>query len=161
MKIIAELKAPYTAEEKLDFIVNYNHAKNYTIEFSETGLLALAYEDEELVRFREEQFRKAFFEIPAIGAAFNGGWYRKQPKGYSSATESINTAFNIVTTMGVLPKDSLVFYTKPDFTKEEQCTEEWLIANQFKNDAMSKEDFVQLYYAFVTAWNTQEHLEEK
>ena len=160
MELKDKLTKPFTETEKMAFISQQNLEGNQ-IKYTDDGLEAWGYSTEEIAEDREKKFRKAFFEIPAIGAAFKGGWYRKKPKGYSSATESINTAFNIVTTMGVLPKDSLVFYTKPDFTKEEQCTEEWLIANQFKNDAMSKEDFVQLYYAFVTAWNTQEHLEEK
>ena len=102
---------------------------------------------------REKKFRSEFFEIP------NVGWYRKVPRGYSSAVESINTAFNAVSVMNSLPVDYLTFYTKPDFNQDEQCTEEWLIANQFKNKAMTKEEFMQFYANFVTAWNNLEHLQ--
>lgn len=115
------------------------------------------FEDEvkgELVQERENLFKKDFFNIEGYG------WYRKTPKGYTSAVESINTAFNIVTVVGILPKGSLIFYTKPDFTDEKQCTEEWLIENQIKSDEMTATEFGKFYAAFVTAWNTQEHLEE-
>ena len=103
---------------------------------------------------REKLFYSEFIEIP------NYGWYRKIPKGYSSAVESINTAFNAVSVLGSLPADYLIFYEKPDFTKPEECTEEWLIAHQTKNEAMSAEEFGQFYAAFITAWNSQEHLSQ-
>lgn len=110
--------------------------------------------EQELAEERKNLFKKDFFNIEGYG------WYRKIPKGYTSAVESINTAFNIVTVVGILPKGSLIFYTKPDFTDEKQCTEEWLIENQIKSDEMTATEFGKFYTAFVTAWNTQEHLEE-
>ncbi len=103
---------------------------------------------------REKTFYSEFIEIP------NFGWYRKTPKGYSSAVESINTAFNAVSVLGSLPADYLIFYEKPDFTKPKECTEEWLIAHQTKNEAMSAEEFGQFYAAFITVWNSQEHLSQ-
>ena len=103
---------------------------------------------------REKTFYSEFIEIP------NFGWCRKTPKGYSSAVESINTAFNAVSVLGSLPAEYLIFYEKPDFTKPEECTEEWLIAHQTKNEAMSAEEFGQFYAAFITAWNSQEHLSQ-
>ena len=112
---------------------------------------------EEQVKEREKAFNNTFFEIPAIDGIFQGGYYRKVPKGYQSAVESINTAFNAVTVLGLLPQDYLIFYTKPDFTDETQCTEEWLVANQFKNEVMTAQEFGQFYVAFMTGWNSQEH----
>ena len=105
----------------------------------------------------EAQFNSIFFEIKPIDGVFNGGYYRRHPKGYQSAVESINTVDSICTKLNGLPINTLTFYSKPDFTKEEECTEEWLVANQFKNEAMSVEQFSQFYVAFITAWNTQEH----
>ena len=105
----------------------------------------------EQVQERQAKFESNFFLIPDFG------WYRKQPKGYSSAVESMNTAFNAVTVLGKLPADYLIFYTAPDFSDETQCTEEWLIANQVKNTVMTAAQFGQFYAAFITAWNTQEH----
>lgn len=111
------------------------------------------YETEQLKKL-EKEFDSQFFEIP------NFGYFRRIPKGYNSAVESINAAFNIVAVVGILPKGSLIFYTKPDFTDETQCTEEWLIENQIKSEEMSATEFGKFYASFVTAWNTQEHLEE-
>lgn len=97
------------------------------------------------------EFESKFFEIEGVG------YYRKQPKGYQSAVESINTAFNMVTVLGLLPANTLTFYTAPDFADAEQCTEEWLIVNSFKNEVMTAQEFGEFYAKFMTAWNTQEH----
>ena len=99
----------------------------------------------------EKWFTSDFFEVP------NFGWYRKRPKGYSSAVESLNTAFNIVAVIGSLPADTLIFYQEPDFTDPSTCTEEWLVEHQTKNPAMSAQEFGAFYASFITAWNTQEH----
>lgn len=101
---------------------------------------------------RQAEFEKQFFNIEGVG------YYRRQPKGYSSALESVNTAFNAVTIMGKLPENTLTFYQAPDFSIEEQCTEEWLVANSFKNVEMTAQEFGQFYASFITAWNMQEHL---
>ena len=101
---------------------------------------------------RELYFKSQFFEIDGIG------WFRRTPKGYNSAVESINTAFNVVSIMQKLPIGTMTFYTAPDFTIEEQCMEEWLIENSFKNEEMTTEDFAQFYANFMIAWNNQEHL---
>lgn len=166
------LTKPIEQWQKDAFLIEHNHKQNKRVYETDVALYALEpWElldgdtvvdnskeyNKEMINKREITFKQTFFEIPAVGTIFKGGWYRKQPKGYSSATESINTAFNLVNMMGALPKDSLIFYTKPDFSNEEQCSEEWLIENQFRNEAWSKEDFAQFYYAFVTGWNAQEH----
>ena len=156
MELKDTLLHPFSEADKMAFIAKQN-LNGYEVKYTDTAIEAWGKTEKEKIKDMEEQFKKHFFEIPTVGTIFKGGWYRKQPKGYSSATESINTAFNLVNMMGALPKDSLIFYTKPDFSDEEQCSEEWLIAHQFRNDAWSKEDFAQFYYAFVTGWNAQEH----
>ena len=108
--------------------------------------------EEEKAEIRKQEFEIQFFEIP------NVGYFRKKPKGYGSAVESLNTAFNMVTVMGMLPANTLTFYSQPDFTDETQCTEEWLIENSFKNAQMTIEEFGKFYASFLTAWNNQEHL---
>ena len=109
---------------------------------------------EEVAEIRETDFKDKFFEIPAFG------WFRKEPKGYSSAVESLNTAFNAVTIIGSLPANTLIFYQEPDFTKPEECTEEWLVEHQTFNEAMTAQEFGAFYVAFMTAWNNQEHVNE-
>ena len=107
---------------------------------------------EQKAQERQAEFEKQFFYIEGVG------YYRRQPKGYSSALESVNTAFNAVTILGTLPANTLTFYQAPDFANEEECTEEWLVANSFKNEVMTDEEFGQFYAKFITAWNKQEHL---
>lgn len=109
------------------------------------------YTEEEKAEIRESVFKSKFFEIQ------NYGWYRKHPKGYSSAVESLNTAFNAVNILGKLPANMLIFYACPDFTKPDECTEEWLISHQIFNQEMTAQEFGQFYVSFMTTWNNQEH----
>lgn len=106
----------------------------------------------ELAEARKKEFLKQFFKIDGYG------YFRKQPKGYGSAVESLNTAFNIVTVLGNLPANTLTFYAEPDFTIAEQCTEEWLVENSTKNEVMTPSEFGTFYAQFMMAWNSQEHL---
>ena len=100
---------------------------------------------------RKEIFLKDFFKV-------NGyGYYRRVPKGYQSAVESMNVLFNIANLTKGLQAGLIIFYEEPDFTDETQCTEEWLIEHQIIMPAMTLEEFMQLYVAFMTAWNTTEH----
>ena len=101
---------------------------------------------------REQEFKLQFFNIA------NYGYFRKQPKGYTSALEAVNTALNMVGILGSLPAGTFTFYKEPDFYKENQCTEEWLVTNSFKNDSMTTAEFGKFYADFVTAWNREEHL---
>ncbi|MBQ1769072.1 MAG: hypothetical protein IIZ99_00010 [Turicibacter sp.] len=100
---------------------------------------------------READFKAKFFEIPSYG------WFRRAPKGYQSAVECLNLAYNNVTMAGSLPANTLIFYQQPDFTKPEECTEDWLIAHQTKNAEMTAQEFAALYAGFSVAWNNTEH----
>ena len=151
MELKAKLLKPYTLEQKANFIIVYQNQQNCKITETDTALEAW-YSEEEQTQKREANFKAQFFEIQ------NFGWYRKVPKGYSSAVESLNTAFNVVSILGKLPADMLIFYATPDFSDPEQCTEEWLVAHQTKNQEMTKQEFGQFYVLFMTAWNTQEHV---
>lgn len=109
-------------------------------------------EDEKAAE-RETNFKDKFFEIEG----FN--YYRKEPKGYTSALESLGVAYNMITSNIIqeLPAGTFIFYPQPDFYSEEQCTEEWLIEHQILSDVMTKEQFLQFYAAFVVAWNNEMH----
>ena len=169
-----KLKKPFSEQEKLDFICKYGQNCNsefgycMQIKESENALYALEqneiwdeakqcpivnkdYETELAIK-REENFKDIFFEIEGYG------WFRKAPKGYSSAVEAMSAAFNMVSIVGFLPANTLTFYVAPDFTDKTQCTEEWFIANSFKNEDMQLDEFGQFYSVFLTAWNSQEHL---
>ncbi|MBO7735025.1 MAG: hypothetical protein J6S67_20855 [Methanobrevibacter sp.] len=108
------------------------------------------WEDEQAAK-READFKSKFFDIEGFG------WFRKVPKGYSSAVECLNLAFNNVSMLGKLPAETLIFYQEPDFTKPEECTEEWLIEHQTKNAEMTVQEFGQFYAGFSVAWNNTEH----
>lgn len=107
--------------------------------------------EEEQANKRQEAFLKDFFKIEGYG------YYRRVPKGYQSAVESMNVLFNIANLTKGLQAGLIIFYEEPDFTDAEQCTEEWLIKHQIIMPAMTLEQFMQLYVAFMTAWNTTEH----
>ena len=47
MEIKAKLEKPYTDEQRVNFIVKYNHNKGYVIEETDTQLQALGYTEEE------------------------------------------------------------------------------------------------------------------
>lgn len=132
----------------------YNNAQQYGINYYkyDNGNIVLNpnYETIEAAQ-RQADFESKFFSIPGFG------WFRKVPKGYSSAVECLNLAFNNVSLMGKLPAETMIFYTQPDFTKPEECTEEWLVAHQIKNAEMTVEQFGQFYAGFSVAWNSTEH----
>lgn len=55
MEIKATLQKPYKENDRLDFIVKYNHTLGYIIEETETELQALGYTDEELEQQKKER----------------------------------------------------------------------------------------------------------
>jgi hypothetical protein len=114
----------------------------------ENGELVL---NPQIAKVREQRFKDEFFFIPSFG------WFRRVPKGYRSANEALSTAFNIVVANGFLPENTLTFYNAPDFTNESQCSEDWLVANAFKNKKMTNEEFGIFYADFVVTWNNEEH----
>lgn len=110
---------------------------------------------------RQAKFEKEFFLIPAA-TKVNGNdvdvYYRRKPKGYSSATESLLAAFTIASTAGKIDAGVIQVYPVPDFTDPEQVTEEWLVANQIALPELSTQQFMAFYSKFLTAWNTIEHV---
>ena len=62
MEIKAVLQKPYTEDERIDFVVEYNHRHNFLINETENELQALAYTESELRKQEEETFQKEFFQ---------------------------------------------------------------------------------------------------
>ena len=60
MNIIATLKQPYTEEERIDFIVEYNHNQGYLIDENEEYLQALGYTDEEIAAQEHERIQELY-----------------------------------------------------------------------------------------------------
>lgn len=72
MEIKAELKKPYTENEKLDFIVIQNHGNGYTIEEADNALLAWGYTEEE----KAEAERKRLDMLYMTGADVERAIYK-------------------------------------------------------------------------------------
>ena len=58
MEIKARLEKPYSENERIDFIVQYNHGLGYAIEETETELQALGYTEEEFALQEKERIAK-------------------------------------------------------------------------------------------------------
>ena len=102
--------------------------------------------------------RKAEFESKFIQTLW--GWYRKQPKGYANAPQSVDIIFNIVNASGGFTEqvaNMMLFYQQPDFDKSEECTEEWLIEHQYKHTPCTTQEFMRFYIAFQTAWANDQY----
>lgn len=110
---------------------------------------------------RQAKFEKEFFLIPAATKDANEEdidiYYRRKPKGYTSAVESFLAALSIVSATGSIGAGIMKVYPVPDFDNPEQCTEEWLVANQISLPEMNTQAFMALYNKFLFAWNTIEH----
>ena len=97
---------------------------------------------------RKEEFNNNFV-ITSWGA------FRKTPKGYSSAVEAVNTILNMVNVQKAFTEQLaplLIFYEVPDFTKADECTEEWLVANQKTHEPCDLATFMKWYLEFQTVW---------
>lgn len=105
--------------------------------------------------YEQEQANKRTQEFYNNFVVTSWGAFRKNPKGYSSAVEAVNTIFNMVNVAQGLTAELaqlLIFYEVPDFTDAEQCTEEWLVAHQKTHEACDLATFMQWYLEFQTVW---------
>lgn len=155
-EIKAHLTKPYTEKEKLGFIVENNHNKGYTIKELENGSLQ-AFEmvktDEEKAEVRKQEFYKNFI-------ATSLGNYRLEPKGYANAQQAMDVTNTMATALGGLTEQLtslVIFYETPDFTKEKECTEEWLVAHQVKPDVMTLKEWQKFYLEFCQLYAMQQY----
>ena len=109
--------------------------------------------EQDKISERENTFKNDFIKT-------SWGWFRKQPKGYANAPQSIDIILNMVNAMNGFTeqiKNLMIFYEKPNFTEPEQCTEEWLIANQYHHDVCTVAEFLQFYIDFQTRWAQEQY----
>jgi len=88
------------------------------------------------------------------------GNYRLTPRGYANAQQSIDTINNIVNAMGSLTEqvaNMIKFYQTPDFSKPEECSEEWLIEHQYSPNPMTKEQWTNFYIEFTTLYAQKQY----
>ena len=93
---------------------------------------------------REDLFKCQFIET-------SKGWFRLQPKGFANAQQAIDFADRMIEKAGAITNQiasQIIFYKAPDFTKEEECTEEWLVANQSTWNSTKLEDWNTFYIEF-------------
>lgn len=155
-----KLNRPYTETQKFNFVVAHQ-GKN----FQETSTAYYALEpweklvDDEVIdnteEYQEQQAQERRKQFADNFIITSWGAFRKTPQGYSSAVEAVNTIFNMVNIAQGLTESLaplLIFYEVPDFTDPEQCTEEWLIANQKTHEPCGLATFMQWYLEFQTIW---------
>lgn len=153
MEIKAELNKPYTEAEKLNFIVEQNHKLGYAIEEQEDKLVALGYTDEEKAKARKQEFYTHFIKTSL-------GNYRLEPKGYANAQQAMDVTNTMTTALGGLTEQIVplvIFYETPDFTKAEECTEEWLVAHQKNPSVMTLEEWQKFYFEFCQLYAMQQY----
>lgn len=122
-----------------------------------------AYEDGEIVEnpnYEDEQAekRKQAFYTQFIQTSL--GNYRLKPQGYANAQQSIDLVDRFVSKFGALTEqltDMMLFYKTPDFTKPEQCTEGWLVNNQYNPDTMTQEEWDKFYFEFSQLYAMQQY----
>ena len=149
-----------------DNVINYEVEEDFYNKFVENpDMYIWDMENQEVIKnpsYEQEQTKARKKEFYNNFLSTSLGNYRLQPKGYANAQQSIDTINNMVNALGSLTNqisEMILFYETPDLTDETQCTEEWLVTNQFKNETMTAQEFGQFYVAFMTGWNTQEHKE--
>ena len=87
MEIKAVLQKPYTDDERIEFIVQYNHNKGYEIEETETELQALWYTDDELALQEKERIAKLYL----TSADVERGFYQAKGMDFDDIMTSVMT----------------------------------------------------------------------
>lgn len=109
--------------------------------------------DEEKANARKQTFYTQFIQTSL-------GNYRLQPKGYANAQQAMDVTNTMATALGGLTEQLtslVIFYETPDFTKEEECTEEWLVAHQIKPNVMTLVEWQKFYLEFCQLYATQQY----
>lgn len=87
MEIKATLQKPYEENERMDFIVQYNHGMGYVIEETETELQALGYTEEEIAIQERERIAKLYL----TGADVERGIYQAKGIDFEDIIEMVET----------------------------------------------------------------------
>lgn len=137
MEIKAELKKPYTDEQRIKFIVENNHKKGYVIEESATSLVALGETEEEKIEAKKEQFNKDFF-LTSLG------YVRRKVTMKTGETKDFLSDLLPVISMGVQNGQAvtIIAYKEPDFTQDvtdwEALQEQKIVTAEFINECFAR-----------------------
>lgn len=88
------------------------------------------------------------------------GNYRLEPKGYANAQQAMDVTNTMATALGGLTQQLVplvIFYETPDFSKAEECTEEWLVAHQKNPSVMTLEEWQKFYFEFCQLYAMQQY----
>lgn len=102
--------------------------------------------------------RKKDFESKFLSTSL--GNYRLTPKGYANAQQAMDVTNTMAMALGGLTEQLVplvIFYETPDFTKEEECTEEWLVAHQKNPSVMTLEEWQKFYFEFCQLYAMQQY----
>ena len=107
-------------------------------------LMTVEEKEEKEAQAREKEFYTHFIKTSL-------GNYRLEPKGYSNAQQAMDVTNTMATALGGLTEQLVplvIFYETPDFSKAEECTEEWLVAHQKNPSVMTLEEWQKFYFEF-------------
>lgn len=113
--------------------------------------------------YEQEETEKRQVDFESKFLATSLGNYRLQPKGYANAQQSIDTVNALVTySQGLTEQvaNKIIFYATPDFTKPEECTEEWLVEHQSHPQPMTLQEWGAFYIEFSTAYANKMYQKE-
>lgn len=102
---------------------------------------------------REKEFYTHFIKTSL-------GNYRLEPKGYANAQQAMDVTNTMATALGGLTEQLVplvIFYETPDFSKAEECTEEWLVAHQKNPSVMTLEKWQKFYFEFCQLYAMQQY----
>lgn len=96
MEIIAELKKPYTDQERCDFIVTYNHNQSYEIQETDEALLAIQPEPHipthEEIEQKRIEYRKSHIDDKTLERQrrqANGSWTPEDEEAYLALDKEV------------------------------------------------------------------------
>ena len=113
------------------------------------------WEEQQTIK-RRENFENEFLSTSL-------GNYRLNPRGYANAQQSIDTVnANVQYAQGLTAEiaELVIFYPTPDFTKPEECTEEWLVAHQYNPEPKTLQQWAMYYIEFARAYATKKYQQE-
>lgn len=150
-------KIKFYTDQPLDATMyNLDRVEETSNEYILCGDEYVLADSQEIIDYRQEKFYNDFLSTSL-------GNYRLKPKGYANAQQSIDTVNNIVMAFGGLTEQvaqMVIFYQTPDFTKEEECTEEWLVAHQYHPEPMTTQQWMQFYIEFATLYAQNQYKAE-
>lgn len=121
-----------TPEPNYSYIISYEETSTQVIKkYTKIETVAETAED------RENRFNQEFL-ITSKGA------FRIQPRGFANALQAVDFIDKQVKKEGLISETvgaQIFFYSIPDFTKVEECTEEWILQHQNSLGSISKEEW--------------------